>query len=196
MHAEKHLVKQELSEAVAFFIKRQRLVAQAMLDLGLDLKRVGVVGTLAWVPGYHEFAEELAKSQPDLSEEDRRKALQEYDDANTVPPEGIWTDPDGSTWEYYLHGIGCNLTNVFTREPVCWNCPDVNAFDWFFFMRHLEWQLRDPDRNAKLKHTQVWFSNDDGSSFYALIHEMMDEGMLDFTSTGRNRNKKDNSAAH
>jgi len=42
-------VKTELREAVAYFIERQKLVAQAMTEFGLDLNEVGEFGAFAWV---------------------------------------------------------------------------------------------------------------------------------------------------
>jgi hypothetical protein len=48
---EKKLVKQELYKAIIYFIERQKLVAQAMLDLGLDLGLIARFGAIAWVSG-------------------------------------------------------------------------------------------------------------------------------------------------
>lgn len=42
-------VKAELRNALAYFIERQKLVAQAMTELGLDLYEVGEFGPIAWM---------------------------------------------------------------------------------------------------------------------------------------------------
>src|SRR5687768_1832707 len=41
-------VKAELREALAYFIERQKLVAQAMMELGLDLNEVAEFGPIVW----------------------------------------------------------------------------------------------------------------------------------------------------
>ena len=44
-------VKDELSSALAYFIERQKLVAQAMIELGLDLNEVAEFKSAAWSSG-------------------------------------------------------------------------------------------------------------------------------------------------
>jgi hypothetical protein len=47
----KEKAKNELKNALVYFIDRQQLVAQAMRDLGLNLDLVSKFGALAWVSG-------------------------------------------------------------------------------------------------------------------------------------------------
>lgn len=44
-------VKDELSNALAYFIERQKLVAQALVELGLDLNEVAEFKSAAWSSG-------------------------------------------------------------------------------------------------------------------------------------------------
>jgi hypothetical protein len=49
MNANTQCVKQEVYQAIRYFIKRQQIVARAMVALGLDLEVIGQYGALAWV---------------------------------------------------------------------------------------------------------------------------------------------------
>ena len=63
---------------------------------------------------------------------------------------GIWRDDENNEWQYFLHGGGCRLTNMKTGEPIDWDCPDLNSYDKYKFLHHLEWQLSSPERADKL----------------------------------------------
>lgn len=45
----KRLAKKELLQAIAYFVERQHLVAQAMREMGLNLEEVGKYGAIAWI---------------------------------------------------------------------------------------------------------------------------------------------------
>jgi hypothetical protein len=122
---EKKLVKQELYKAIIYFIERQKLVAQAMLDLGLDLGLIARFGAIAWVSGTwilddekRAWLDQLDKlfvgaefvpGEEALIEAIKRNAERQY------PQRGTWGEND--EWEYYLHGGGCLLTNKETGGP-------------------------------------------------------------------------------
>ena len=179
---EKEVVKRELYQAIAYFIERQQLVAQAMLDLGLDVELVGTYGGLAWIsledyPNDFNGFEELLEEE-NLPQEERRliNALK-HNSENHVSRKGLWGA--NGEWEYSLHGIGCCLTNRYTREPIDWDCPNVMAFQTYFFGFHLEWQLRSPIRSDMLKHTRSWIRKRGRKSIETLIDEMIDEGLIE-----------------
>lgn len=141
----------DLKEALRYFIERQKLVAQAMTEMGLDLNDVAEYGTLAWMPPSEKSAEsyeKLAKSESDW----HRKLYQVAKRASELNllQRGIWHDSEQNKWEYYLHGMGCCLTNIKTREPIDWDAPNVNSYTPMFFEQNLLWQLSHPKRSIEL----------------------------------------------
>jgi hypothetical protein len=141
-----YVVKQELRRAIAYFIGRQRLVAQAMLDLGLNLDEIGRCGAMGW--------------------------------AGRISQRGIWKDESGCEWRYYLHGAGCLLRSLRTDEPINWDCPNVDAFDDYFFMQHLEWQLRSSDTKSQLTQTKALHEGQKNNSVSGVLDEMKGEGLI------------------
>ena len=180
VEATRKLVKHELFRAIAFFIERQQLVAQAMLDLGLDLQFVSRFGALGWITSDSHTVKHVDKSR-DLVD------LHEAADTMHVPQSGVWRDGDQNEWRYFLHGGGCLLTNRITKEPIDWDCPNRLAFDSGFFCRHLAWQLKAPNRQDKLKHTRNWvqelnsMGRKDGCidiQVMRLLEEMVNDGLV------------------
>ncbi|MEM7348848.1 MAG: hypothetical protein AAF485_31850 [Chloroflexota bacterium] len=184
MMDEKEAVKQELYHAICYFIKRQELVAQAMLDLGLDLEAVGEFGAAAWVPGTWEkdketraslttFISELREKKPEW---ERLTGAMAHTFENSFPQHGPWQrNPE---WTYFLHGKGCLLNSIETGEWINWNCPDVTVFDTYFLIDHLRWQIEAPILKDGLKQTQMWVATYEFHSIAELIGEMRDAGMV------------------
>jgi hypothetical protein len=52
---------------------------------------------------------------------------------------GYWGDD--KEWKYFLHGVGCLLTQVITQEVIDWDCPNLYCFDQYSFARWLHWFL-------------------------------------------------------
>jgi len=152
----KEKVKAELKEALAYFIERQKLVAQAMTDFGLDLNEVGEFGAFAWVSdpesdkqsSQGKIKPEIAKTNEPRLQKMLQVALRASERA--LSQSGTWRDGETSEWRYFLHGSGCRLTNMKTGEPIDWDCPDVKKYDKWKFMFHLMWQLSSSDRSRKL----------------------------------------------
>lgn len=149
----------ELREALAYFIERQKLVAQAMTEMGLDLDEVAEYGAHAWAGTYPPDKDGKVVKSVDVYAEyamsDNEKARKIYDVAKraserNLQKEGTWRDSEENEWDYSLHGGGCLLTSVKTGEPIDWDCPDVNAYNTFKFMKHMFWQLSYPERAIKL----------------------------------------------
>lgn len=170
------LVKAELRVALAYFIERQKLVAQAMMDMGLDLIEVGEFGSVTWAWN--------SQTKNTNIEEDIRKQFTKSDNPHMkkmfllalrsserkLSQSGIWIDSENNDWRYFLHGKGCRLVNVKTEEPIDWDCPDVNKYDRWKFMFHLMWQISSPERAEKLTSTHNWV----GSSLELLMDEIID----------------------
>ena len=149
----------DMKEALAYFIERQKLVAQAMTEMGLDLDEVAKYGALAWVSdlppdenGNIVKLVEKFKNYADSENASQRKLYQIAKRASerNLPQYGIWRDSQQNEWEYMLHGGGCHLKNIKTGEPIDWDPPDLNSYDEFKFMDNLLWQISYPKRTIKL----------------------------------------------
>jgi len=173
----KESVKAELRVALAYFVERQKLVAQAMLDMGLDLNEVGEFGAAAWVWNPQsestniddDIRKQIAKSDNPQMKKLFQLALRSSE--RKLPQSGIWVDRESNEWIYFLHGKGCRLVNVKTGEPIDWDCPDINEYDRWKFMFHLMWQISSSERAEKLISTHNWVSN----SLEPLMEEISNE---------------------
>ena len=137
------LAKDELLEAIVYFVKRQELATQAILDFGLDPNTMAILGAGGWTLGY-EDAEKVLGTLPDNFDDEFKKALQVIVE-NKIPivkHSGVWQDKHGENWKYLLHGGGCLLINQATNEPIDWDCPSTIHFDAFKFCSHLKWQIK------------------------------------------------------
>ncbi len=173
-------VKYELKEALAYFIERQKLVAQAMTEMGLDLNEVAKYGAHAWVsnlpPDENGKVVKSVDAYIEYAKSDNDEARNMYQVAKraserNLPKEGIWRDSEQNEWRYSLHGGGCLLTNVKTGEPIDWDCPDVNVSDTFKFMKHLIWQFSYREKATKLMSVHVLLYN----TLEALLKEIHSE---------------------
>jgi len=57
------LAKDELLDAIIYFVKRQELVAQALRNFKLDLQTIGVLGATGWILGA-EGAKQIIEAVP------------------------------------------------------------------------------------------------------------------------------------
>ena len=170
----KEKVKAELRDALIYFIERQKLVAQAMIDMGLDLNEVGEFGPIAWAGNPQtenttikdDIKEQIAKTDNEHVRKMLQLALRASE--RKISQSGVWLDKDNNEWRYFLHGSGCRLINVKTGEPIDWDCPDVNKYDTWKFMFHLMWQISSLERAEKLISTHNWA----GKSLQPLIDEI------------------------
>jgi len=145
----------ELNVALDYFIERQRIVAGAMSDLGVDLDKVSRIGAFAW--GY-------LKGMPSPSEH------------KEVPQEGFWTDQTDQKWKYFLHGKGCRLVNCETSEPIDWDCPDVSRCDPWKFSYHLEWQLNHFGNKYPL--LSIWVNTNGRGLVDDLVMDLVEKGLI------------------
>ncbi len=180
VHPDKHLAKQELLQAIAYFIDRQSLVAQLITDLGLSVTAIGAYGPGAWAWNPAQNTSEL---QRELETVTRPELYDFYVAAIRahelrVPQQGIWQDQNGQAWSYYFHGTGCQVKNVRTEEIIDWDCPIVTAFDPFFFQEHLSWQFANTRIPHQLEHLQTWIAQSATHSLQHLIDELINEGYI------------------
>ena len=164
---EKELVKRELYDAIAHFVERQKLVAQAMVDLGLSLEEVGQYGVLAWAANLPPGRVVAQSETEEISDGCKIYSMRKRVEALQLPDRGVWMDRDGNEWEYYLHGKGCLLINKLTGEPIDWECNTVGLSIWFF-LQYLEWQLVSPEWEDRLIHTRKWIQSKGANSIYDL----------------------------
>ena len=144
--------KEELKNALDYFIERQKLVAQAMIDLGLDLNEVAKFKSAAWSSGSKlegNNSNSASVSSDNVQVQELFQVAKRVSERN-LSQSGIWQDYENNEWQYFLHGGGCRLTNRKTGEPIDWDCPDVNSYDKYKFLHHLEWQLSSSERAEKL----------------------------------------------
>lgn len=97
------------------YVRRQALVREALKHLRPDL----IVEI---------FESATPQEQVEMREEYSRQ-----------PSTGYWGQHN--EWKYFLHGIGCRLTNVETMERIEWDVGDLQRFDRFWFLNYLEWLL-------------------------------------------------------
>lgn len=166
-------IKDELRKALAYFIERQRLVAQAMTELGLDLNEVGKFKAAAWASGRKSKKNEAQNIIANIENIENPYTRQLFEvvkraSARDLSQSGIWRDGENNVWRYFLHGGGCRLTNTKTKEPIDWDCPDVNSYDRYKFFYHLEWQLTSSERAEKLMRSR----SVDKETLNALINEI------------------------
>jgi hypothetical protein len=144
-------VKDELMNALAYFIERQKLVAQALVELGLDLNEVAEFKSAAWSSGTKLKGDNshIASSSPENAQVQELFQVATRASERNLSQSGIWQDHENNEWQYFLHGGGCRLINRKTGEPIDWDCPDVNSYDKYKFLHHLEWQLSSSERADK-----------------------------------------------
>ncbi len=177
---DKDLAKQELLQAIAYFIERQSLVAQVITDLGLSVPAIGIFGPGAWS---WSAAQDIVELQRTL-ETTTRPELANFYRATIrahelrIPQEGLWHDQQGQLWRYYFHGTGCQITNVRTQEIVDWDCPNVAAFDPFFFEAHLAWQIANGYSPYQLRHLHMWIAQNGLSTISHLIDQLIHTGHI------------------
>lgn len=176
----------EVFGAIAHFIDRQKLVAQAVKDLDIDLEDVGKYGAAVWSQqGNQEPLPPLSSTSASDQARGLWKAVQRARCRKPVAQRGIWGDSE--EWTYFLHGKGCRLHNVLTGEVINWDCPNVEAFDPYFFLDHLRWRLEtEEESNLPNIKEQVSLSSDGLESIIQTIEQMKANGFInpDWTLSG------------
>lgn len=172
------LAKDELLEAIAYFVERQKLVAQALKDFGLDLQVMVILGAGGWTLGA-EGAKQMLEVSPNNLGDRISNALKRMVEKNTpkVNQNGTWQGKNGETWNYFLHGGGCRLRHPITGEVIDWDPPSVIHFDVFKFGFHLEWQIE--KFSDKFSNLVTYIRQNELSAVeHKLIPELVNEGKL------------------
>ncbi len=173
----KRLAKDELYKAIRYFIERQQLVVQAMLEMKLDINAIGKFGALGWASSASSEGRQKPLDRFEFEKVPADEwgkeiyAVLKYAEEIKVPRKGVWRDKSGQEWNYILHGGGCSLINPETQEPIDWECPNPKAFDDFFFFIHLDWRLRQSNDELRLlqeSHNEV----------RSLFSELVKDGLI------------------
>jgi uncharacterized protein DUF6896 len=175
---DRQLTKDELIEAITYFVRRQELVAQALIDFGLDLDAIAILGAGGWTLGA-DGAKQLSEVTPNNFQDEFRSALQRMIENNSpkLNQTGSWQDKNGGIWNYFMHGGGCLLINQVTGEPIDWDCPSTIDFDAFKFCSYLKWQIEKfPNKYPHL--TRYLRNNEIRTIEHNLIPELVNEGKL------------------
>jgi hypothetical protein len=117
-------IQNAVFSTVLGFVKRQEIALKALSELRPVILRIA---------GKRDFTD----TQDGVTQE---KA--------DVPSIGYWGEK--SEWEYFIHGLGIKLIHTTTREPIEWDGPDVNTFDQYWFLEHLEWLLEQGTDNEDI----------------------------------------------
>jgi hypothetical protein len=114
----------DMTNLIAFFLERQRVVALAMLDIHpgpLQMAGTHILG-IEIEPYVRTWRGKMKRS---------RRFRRNWQS-------GIWR----GEWKHFAHGFGCLLTNLHTGEPIEWDAPDLQAFEKWWFWNHLEWRVK------------------------------------------------------
>ncbi|HRF97836.1 MAG TPA: hypothetical protein PLZ51_21660 [Aggregatilineales bacterium] len=125
------------------YISRQQLVYEAIQELRPDFFIV------------HDKS---------ISNEDVLKVVRQY---QKVPFRGTWQKY--GTWEYYIHGIGCRLTNLVSGEIIEWDIPHITHFERLWFMNWVNWV-------RKANHTYQSLSEE---VVYDLFNQLEQDGVIE-----------------
>jgi len=174
------LAKQELLQAITYFIDRQVLVAHVISNLGLNAAAIGTYGPGAWSWNPQQNIAALRHELEMLTRPELYDCYLAGLRAHElrVPQQGVWHDQQGQEWNYYLHGTGCQITNGLTLEVIDWDCPNVAAFDPFFFEAHLTWQLISKSIPYQLVHLRSWITQNGVHAIQHLIEQLIDTGAI------------------
>jgi len=68
---------------------------------------------------------------------------------------------------------------MLTDEVIDWNCPKIEAFDPYFFLDHLRWQLETEDTSS-LPQIRKWISSHPRGieSMMPVLEYMMGMGLI------------------
>jgi hypothetical protein len=160
-------ILENLENLVAYFIQRQHLVVLAMLDihpralrnsnnriLGIDLEPYLKIDRekFNWIR---------------YSEDERIKHSLFR---------GIWKND----WEFFRHGIGCQLIHLWTDEPIEWDAPDPYAIDVYWFSNHLAWRLKHEASDPYVSQCQQWLKEVDGdlNDIKKVLYILIDKQIL------------------
>jgi hypothetical protein len=137
---------------IAFYLERQKLVAQAMLD---------VHPQPLYMCGTHILGEEI---EPHVQR--WLKKIDSDEDFERNWHNGIWQDE----WRYHAYGLGCQLINIHSGEPVAWTVPHFDSYDQDSFMEHLNWRIAQTAPLDNVEGYSKWL--------HALYQYMLDQRLV------------------
>jgi len=137
-------------ELIKYYIERRRYtVIMALLEMRPDLI----------------ITENLQDVFPLSELEDKVKEFIEKYNKGEVHFSGYWN----KDWLYKLHGSGCELKHVLTREFFDWDISDPLIFSKAEFQQHLEWRCLHNKDDKRLLFYLEWIKQNDISLFWDLM---------------------------
>lgn len=139
---------------IVYFLERQQLVVLAMLEVSpvlLEMENANIP-SIELTPYIEVFKERQANIR------DPEKFFR-----------GIWKHD----WEYRLHGIGCRLTHISTKEPLEWDAPNSETFRFDWFWEHLLWRIKNEQEDPYVKASIEWLNSFSEAEIYNLLKENM-----------------------
>jgi len=136
------------------YVQRQQLVVQAMVHFRPDLIRGLEIDKILGINLEEEY-----------------KFFLEHYLGNDAIFNGIWRDE----WQYYLHGYGCKLTNLKTKEPLEWDAGHPQSFYLGWFATHLEWRIQQNFSNEYIKICYIWLQS---NALQDALDKLIEDGVL------------------
>jgi hypothetical protein len=113
------MVENKIQTLIVEYVSRQKLVYECMMELRPDL---------------------IVIPDKTMSRDKKVEIIKKQQNIPRIPYIGTWQRY--GTWGYHIHGCGCLLVNIITREPVEWDAPDINSFDELWFFNWYKWVIR------------------------------------------------------
>ena len=101
---------------------------------------------------------------------------------------GVWGE--SNEWEYRLHGGGCHVIHVDTREVIGWDAPNLHRFDPYWFVDWVRWYLK---HSAQSKTTPLLASlvdmseEDSRRSIFEILDQLYKLGKLQYYPDSTNK---------
>ena len=143
-------MKEILLEILPTFISKQALVHQAMTEL----------------------RPHLIMAATDSEKLDYEKFVELAEEYSHIPQVGQWTSEEDE-WDYFVHGMGCRLTNVKTLEPIEWDAPNVDSFHDRWFFNWAMWHFKHKQNRSDLTY----------EALVALLKELVNDGLIEQVKT-------------
>ncbi len=82
--------------------------------------------------------EVIRKYRPHLVDSSKRRSTDRAYLSSTAS--GFWGE--ANEWEYRLHGGGCHVIQVETREVIGWDAPNLRRFDPYWLVDWIRWYMK------------------------------------------------------
>jgi hypothetical protein len=132
---------------IVYYLERQKLVVLAMIDvqpLVLTMKGADI---------------------PAIDLQPYIDRVRHKDADGTRLYFGVWKND----WKYRLHGIGCELIHIQTKEPLEWDAPNSEKFRFEWFWEHLLWRSRYETDDPFVSKIIIWMKDKTWSDVFDIL---------------------------